>query len=145
MNKKVIFCAGISVRSGTNFIGSIFSEIESVDSLPKNTTKGEFPFFSNKTFNHYKSWVKGFQSTFFAIPNIDEKRLSPYFADGFLNYLTKEYDLQNEYLFFKNPSLYNVQYFYDFFPEGKLLIITRSAHDLIASSLKASSLIRKSK
>lgn len=145
MNKKVIFCAGISVRSGTNYIGSIFSEMNSVDTLPKDTSKGEFPFFSDKTLLNYDGWVNGFKSTFFAKPNINATKLAPFFSEGFLNYLQKEYDLNKESLFVKNPSLQNLEKFYDFFPDGKLIVITRSAPDIIASSLKASLLIRKSR
>ena len=141
---NIILCAGISVRSGTNYIGSIFSEISSVDSLPKNTSKGEFPFFPDKTFHHYLRWIKGFQSSFFAKPNVNEKSFAPYFANAFKEYLIQEYNLKNDLLFVKVPSLYNLERFYDFFPDAKLIILTRSAPDLIASSLKASLLIRKS-
>ena len=141
---NIILCAGISVRSGTNYIGSVFSEINTVDSLPKNTSKGEFPFFPDKTYKHYKKWIENFQSTFFVKPNIDEKSFAPYFAEAFKNYLKNEYDLNQNNLFLKCPSLYNLERFYDFFPDGKLIILTRSAPDLIASSLKASLLIRKS-
>lgn len=142
---SVILCAGISVRSGTNFMGSIFSEIKSVDSLPKSTSKGEFPFFQDKTISHYKKWVRNFNSTFFASPAIDANKMAPYFAKGFLDYLRHDFELQKKALFLKNPSMYNLERFYEFFPEGKLIIITRSAPDLIASSLKASTLIRNSK
>ena len=141
---NIILCAGISVRSGTNYLGSIFSEISSIDSLPKNTSKGEFPFFPDKTFLHYLKWIKAFQSSFFAKPNIDEKSFAPYFANAFKAYLKQEFDLNNNTLFLKNPSLYNLERFYDFFPDAKLIIITRSAPDLIASSLKASLLVRRS-
>lgn len=142
---NVILCAGISVRSGTNYVGSIFSEISAVNSLPNTTSKGEFPFFPDRTYQFYKEWVKGFQSTFFAYPNIDEAKMAPYFAKGFVDYLQNEYDLNEKSVFLKNPSLYNLERFYDFFPNGKLIILTRSAPDLIASSLKASTLIRNSK
>ena len=141
---SVILCAGISVRSGTNFMGSIFSEIKSVESLPKSTSKGEFPFFPDKTISHYKEWVRNFNTTFFASPIIDAKKMAPYFAKGLQDYLRDDFELHNKSLFLKNPSLYNLEKFYDFFPEGKLIILTRSAPDLIASSLKASSLIRNS-
>jgi hypothetical protein len=142
---NVILCAGISVRSGTNYMGSIFSELGSVDSVPNTTSKGEFPFFPDRTFKHYEAWVKGFQSTFFASPNISAEKFAPYFANGFVNYLQDEYNLKTNSVFLKNPSLYNLENFNDFFPNGKLIILTRSAPDLIASSLKASTLIRHSK
>ena len=141
---NIILCAGISVRSGTNYIGSIFSEINSVDCLPKNTSKGEFSFFRDNTLQHYLKWIKGFQSSFFAEPNIDDKDFAPYFANAFKKYLEQEYDLKNDLLFVKDPSLYNLERFFDFFPDAKLIILTRSAPDQIASSLKASLLVRKS-
>lgn len=143
--QKIILCAGISVRSGTNYMGSIFSELESVESLPTHTSKGEFPFFPDKTLSSYESWVSNFNSTFFAKPLIDKTNFAPYFSEAFIDYLNQEYEIdKRKSLFLKNPSLYNIEKFYDFFPNGKLIILTRSADDLIASSLKASLLIRKS-
>lgn len=141
---KIILCAGISVRSGTNYIGSVFSEIPSVDSLPKDNSKGEFPFFMNQTINSYDDWVTNFNKTFFSEKLLSSNDFAPYFSKSFLDYLKDNFHLQNKVLFVKNPSLYNIERFYDFFPEGKLLILTRSAPDLIASSLKGSILIRKS-
>lgn len=141
---KIILCAGISVRSGTNYIGSIFSEIPTIDSLPKDNSKGEFPFFMDKTINSYDEWIANFNKTFFSDQLVSDKDFAPCFSNAFVEYLKNNFDLNSKVLFVKNPSLYNVERFYDFFPEGKLLILTRSAPDLIASSLKGSILIRKS-
>lgn len=141
---KIILCAGISVRSGTNYIGSIFSEIPDVESLPVNNSKGEFPFFMNQTINSYDQWVINFNKTFFSDQLVSANEFAPYFSNAFSEYLKDNFNLKDNFLFVKNPSLYNIERFYDFFPEGKLLILTRSAPDLIASSLKGSILIRKS-
>lgn len=141
---KIILCAGISVRSGTNYIGSIFSEIPGVDSLPVDNSKGEFPFFMNQTIHSYDGWIANFNKTFFSDKLVSAEDFSPYFSKAFTDYLKDNFNVKNQVLFVKNPSLYNIERFYDFFPEGKLLLLTRSAPDLIASSLKGSILIRKS-
>lgn len=141
---KIIFCAGISVRTGTNYMGSIFSEIPEVSSMPKNYSKGEFPFFRKPLVENYDNWVSNFNEKMFARPAVNGASLSKFVGESFLNYIGTEYSIETKNIFVKDPNLYNVERFYDFFPRGKLIILTRSAPDLIASSLKASLQIRKS-
>ncbi|TQD33826.1 sulfotransferase [Haloflavibacter putidus] len=141
---NIIFCAGISVRTGTNYMGSIFSEIPEVASVPKNYSKGEFPFFRKQVIQNYDSWIKGFNRRMFAQPPLNKKKFASFYGESFLNYLKAEYEIKEKTIFVKDPGLYNIERFYDYFPKGKLIILTRSAPDLIASSLKASLQIRKS-
>lgn len=141
---KIIFCAGISVRTGTNYIGSIFSEIPEIASIPKNYSKGEFPFFREKIIENYDNWIENFNKKMFAHQTLDRKKFASFYGESFLNYLKIEYEIKEQTIFVKDPGLYNVDRFYDYFPNGKLIILTRSAPDLIESSLKASLQIRKS-
>lgn len=141
---KIILCVGISVRSGTNYMGSIFSEVPHVSSIPKEDSKGEFPFFRNEVHGKYEGWVDGFNKNMFASKGLKSKTMRPYFGASFLRYLKEDYDIQDNIIFVKDPSLYNVEHFFDFFPEGKLIVLTRCAPDLIASSLKGSLLTRNS-
>lgn len=141
---RIILCVGISVRSGTNYMGSIFSEVPNVSSIPKENSKGEFPFFRDEVYGRYKDWIDVFNKKMFAEKTLKHKEMSAYFGNYFLDYLKDEYDITDQTVFVKDPGLNNIQRFFDFFPDGKLLILTRCAPDLIASSLKGSLLTRKS-
>ncbi|WP_417860793.1 sulfotransferase family protein [Winogradskyella sediminis] len=141
---RIILCVGISVRSGTNYMGSIFSEVPNVSSIPKENSNGEFPFFRDKVLEHYKGWVNEFNRRMFARKTLGRNEMSSYFGACFLKYLKNEYEITDDVIFVKDPSLYNIDSFFDFFPEGKLIILTRCAPDLISSSLKGSLLTRNS-
>ncbi|WP_178984757.1 sulfotransferase [Winogradskyella helgolandensis] len=141
---RIILCVGISVRSGTNYIGSIFSEVPNVSSIPKENSKGEFPFFRDEVYGQYNAWFDEFNRNMFAGKTLRSKEMSSYFGECFLKYLKNEYKITDEIIFVKDPSLYNVDSFFDFFPKGKLIILTRCAPDLISSSLKGSLLTRNS-
>ena len=141
---KIILCAGISVRSGTNYVGSIFSEMEYIDSIPPKTSVGEFPFFRQKIYINYKEWIHNFNVRMYAKHKLDQDRMAPFFGQSFLSYLKDEYNLTQETLFVKDPSQYNLEDFYKFYPEGKLILLTRSAPDVIASCLKGTLLTRNS-
>ncbi|MBU2929543.1 sulfotransferase family protein [Winogradskyella psychrotolerans] len=141
---KIILCAGISVRSGTNFMGSIFSEVPNVSSIPKDKSKGEFPFFRDEVFQKYQDWIANFNKGMFVRDTLNSDKMSPYFGELFLSYLKDEYNITTDVIFVKDPSLNNVEKFFDFFPTGKLIVLTRCAPDLLASSLKGSLLTRSS-
>lgn len=141
---KLILCCGISVRSGTNYLGSLFSEIPNVASIPKEHSHGEFPFFREEVINKYHGWVQQFNQKMFSFHSFNEKHFSPFFGRCILEYVKEEYQIREPILFVKDPSIYQLQKFHEFFPDGKLIILTRNAADLIASSLAASIQIRKS-
>lgn len=141
---RIILCVGISVRSGTNYMGSIFSEVPNVSSIPKENSKGEFPFFRDEVYRQYNAWFDEFNRNMFAGKTLKRNEMSPYFGECFLKYIKNEYKITDDIIFVKDPGLNNVERFFDFFPDGKLLILTRCAPDLIASSLKGSLLTRNS-
>lgn len=48
------------------------------------------------------------------------------------------------FIFLKDPNIYNLKDFYDWFPNGKIFFLIRDGRDLVESSLKATLLVRKS-
>lgn len=141
---RIILCVGLTVRSGTNYLGSLFSEVSSVSSVPTVQSHSEFPFFRDQIINGYDNWVMHFNRQMFSFHPLNRDKMASFYGKMFLDYLKVEYGIEKDIVFVKDPSLYNVERFYEFFPNGKLIILTRCAPDLIASSLKASLQIRDS-
>ena len=140
----MIFCAGITVRSGTNFLGSIFSKHPDISSVPKNMSKGEFPFFRSRIHDPRNQILDDFNRYFFAQPRIDEKSYFKGFGCFWKKMIIDYYKIDKPYFFVKDPNIFNIEHFYNFFPDGKLIIIVRDGRDIVHSMLKVSLLIRKS-
>ncbi len=141
---KIILCAGISVRSGTNYMASIFSDIQGIESIPPEASNGEFGFFRPKRFKALQQSFDDFNKSMCTKNNLKEGLFRETTGQSFIELLKKNYNISSDTIFVKDPKFYNIETFFDFFPEGKLILLTRDARDQLSSSFKSALLVRKS-
>lgn len=140
---RFTFLHGVRVRSGTNYLAKIMSCVPDIQQVPLRKTTDEFPLL-----RVLGSWERAF-ADFCSRFNGDRAALRfpeflPHLGAAWRRYLIDTFALQPGHVFVKDPSVQNVDRFFDIFPDAKLIFLVRDGRDSVASSMKAALAIRSS-
>lgn len=139
-----IFVFGITVRSGTNYMGSLMSKVKEVTSVPKTISQGEFPLFRSKVMDHWDSWFQQLNHLSFGVDDIPAEKLEEKIGRSLLEYYVDRYAIDTPYIFLKDPNVIGIGRVWDFFPDAKVILLRRNGKDLVSSFAKGSQLMRRS-
>lgn len=137
MDSSFIFLHGLTVRTGTNFMGRFFNKHPEIQVVPFGETTQEFPLLKNlhefeKAFNAVRNDYHGPKEHYVW------KEFMPYLGDAFMKFLMDKHKDEKNAYFVKDPNFNNIGNFFDIFPEQRLIIILRDGRDIVSSSIKAS-------
>ncbi|HBH06236.1 MAG TPA: hypothetical protein DDX92_06510 [Flavobacteriales bacterium] len=133
----------MSVRSGTNFIGKLISYHPDFETLPPGMTKAEFAFFRGKKENELISFFENFKHYSFADFKTSNEDFKKEFSKWFLDFLLSRHEVQKPYIFIKEPHI-QVEHFFEWFPDKKVIMIIRDGRDQVSSFARASNFHKKS-
>lgn len=139
-----VLCFGLTVRTGTNYIGSLMSHSTQVTSVPKTISHGEFPLLRKQIINKFEDLIASFNYAAFGVDNIPESIFQKGLAEILCSYFVKRYEIETPYVFFKDPSsVLGAQKVYAYFPNAKIFFTVRDGRDFVASFSKGSKLKRR--
>jgi len=141
---RLVILIGQRVRSGTNFLGSTLSQHPHIQTIPKESSHGEFNLFRSDSIENFYHEAS---SKSFGINFNDADRLHFYKRIGelWLELLSKKFDLdENKTLFLKTPIISHYELWLKAFPEAKFIFLCRDGRDNVISSVKASNLRKRS-
>jgi hypothetical protein len=137
---KFTILLGLRIRSGTNYLGKVMSCNPNVQLVPPATTQ-EFPLMAD-----LHMWDRAFAA--FAGRYGGDKtlcqieRFRPHLGSAWLMHLIDTFGLKPGHVFLKDPSVKNIDRFFDVFPDARLIILIRDGRDNVASSMKAGLAVR---
>ena len=129
-----IFILGIAGRSGTNFLRKI---LNSHPDISKVKLKGEDYFISKLNYldlylNNVTFWWK--RKKWEYQQNIeDELKIS--IGQGIMNVMPK--DKSKKAFILKTPDTFNAHRYKNYFPDAKVIVMTRNAKDMVESGVKS--------
>jgi hypothetical protein len=133
---RFTFLQGVRIRSGTNYIAQVMACNPHIQSVPPGKTTDEFPVLRDM-----EHWEKGFSAFLHQYKGprdvYDFGRFLPYFGTAWMEYVVDTFSLQPGHVFLKDPSVRNIDRFFDVFPEAKLILLVRDGRDNVASSVRA--------
>jgi hypothetical protein len=140
--KKYCFIHGILHRSGTNYLYRLVREHPEI--------AGSGPVWED-FFLHYshlqRAYIDAVKSQWDPKWEIEKKigsleRLERFFGDGIKKFLDYQLDFFDERIdpkvvLTKTPSVHNIEYFFDYFPNDYLILIVRDGRSLVESGVRS--------
>lgn len=140
-SSNFIFLFGMSVRSGTNFSGKIFSKHPDVEVIPQNQTTREFPLLNviDKFKTGFETFAKMYTDNNGNKDHYTWSNYGSYFGNSILKYIEDHLieDKSKKKYFIKDPYVINLTHFRTVFPKSKLILLVRDGRDIVESSEKA--------
>ncbi|PZW39072.1 sulfotransferase family protein [Mesonia algae] len=136
---KVIILLGLRVRSGTNFVGTTLKQHPDIQTIPPNTSLGEFNLFrdeyiTNKVF--YNISKRSFAS---GVKQEDLPHFMKLYGELWQEFLLNKFKLDpKKTLFLKSPRVQETHLWQLAFPNSKIVLLCRDGRDNVISSIKAS-------
>jgi len=136
---KIIILLGLRVRSGTNFVGTTLKMHPGVQTVPPDTSLGEFNLFrdeyiKNKVFHSItkRSFASG-------VKQEDFPHFMKLYGELWRKFLVEKFKLDpNKTLFLKSPRVHETHLWQLAFPESKIALLCRDGRDNVISSIKGS-------
>jgi hypothetical protein len=125
-----IFIHGIYQRCGSNHLLHLLSQHPGISVFPRGVW--EFPWLA------LAADLVSFDARFTAHPKVTEMQqgeLLPAFGDAILDLLGRDTGI-GQRLALKYPSVQNLDRFFDFFPDQRLVIVVRDGRDVACSAMK---------
>ncbi len=132
--KKPIIILGILHRSGTNFLWDILQCHTDVitSKITEDSALEECQPLLTFTENISKLWSPNWDID----PEEERRRLLSHLGNGIISFLSDN-DSSTKRLAIKTPSVRNMEYAFDLFPDGNVIIVIRDGRDLIESLMKS--------
>jgi len=136
---NIIILLGLRVRSGTNFVGATLKMHPDVQTIPPDTSLGEFnlfrdEFIKNKVF--YSITNRSFAS---GVKQEDFPQFMKLYGELWQKFLVEKFNLDSEKtLFLKSPRIHETHLWQLAFPDSKIALLSRDGRDNIISSIKGS-------
>jgi len=136
---KLIILLGLRVRSGTNFVGTTLKMHPQVQTIPPDTSLGEFNLFrdeyiKNKVFHSItkRSFASG-------VKQEDFPHFMKLYGELWQKFLIEKFELSSEKtLFLKSPRVHETHLWQLAFPNSKIALLSRDGRDNVISSIKGS-------
>jgi hypothetical protein len=132
---KFTILLGLRIRSGTNYLGKVMSCNPHVQLVPPATTQ-EFPLMTD--LHLWDTAFAAFAGRYGGDKTLCQiERFRPHLGSAWLTHLIDTFGLKPGHVFLKDPSVKNIDRFFDVFPDARLIILIRDGRDNVASSMKA--------
>jgi protein-tyrosine sulfotransferase len=130
-----IFVLGITQRSGTNFLGNLL--VLHPDCEYPSPIYEDLLLEDSQILNEYADKLYSRWDSKWGVNYDTKKRLKKAIGSGLITFLRSHLSSAEKRLVSKTPSVKNLNSFFQWFPEAKLIIIIRDGRSVVESYVKS--------
>jgi hypothetical protein len=130
-----IFVLGITQRSGTNFLGNLL--VLHPDCEYPSPIYEDLILEDSQILNEYADKLYSRWDPQWGVNHHTKKNIKSSLGSGLISFLRSHLSSAEKRLVSKSPSVKNLNYFFQWFPEAKLIILIRDGRSVVESYVKS--------